>query len=112
MKNWKCHKINEQVVDIEDMVDTPVQEATLSDVATSSAHTVAQDLVRSSTFSEMRSEMCVVIASLVRDARAVKAIDVIIYEERDVAVLCLVVTAVDFTATDGPVRFAVGELRL
>ena len=55
------------VVDVEDFVDTPLHEATTRDVAMANPDTGALELVRADTVSEMKSEMCEAIPSLVRE---------------------------------------------
>ena len=52
---------------MEHLVDTPTQEATTSDVATTRQKTGAMDLVKAGTVSEMNSEMFEAIASLFED---------------------------------------------
>ena len=49
---------DKNIVDVEDLVDTPMQEATKSKVVTSSTDAGALVLARASTVSEMKSEMC------------------------------------------------------
>ena len=54
-------------VDVEDVVHTPIQDATTTDVAVEINVTGAVlDLVRAGTVSEMKSEMCEAMASLAR----------------------------------------------
>ena len=91
--------LGEGNVDVEDLA---------SEVAMASPETGALDLLRAGTV----SEMCEAIASFVRETFAVKAVDVSMNDVRDIAVLCVEMTAVDITATDSPVRFAEVVLRM